>query len=321
MRYIFVLLTVVPLIFLNLQLLDAAPPVASKYQPKRVNKCIELLESGQPIYYSAAYGGYEEGLKMAKTWGDYIVYNMEHQPLDFSALRGFMQGLVDGGPTPSGHRTPTVIVVLPLLGLDETTVKTGGWMIQQALAQGVHGVHLARARDPEAVKRFVQAARYPHHKQGQDVVGEGLRGWGSHKFAAGIWGISEQEYLKKADVWPLNPEGEVMLGLKIEDQQALKNAEKSIAIPGIAFSEHGPRDLGLSFGYLEGRADPPVPAEVDAAGRRVLAACKVNGVTFLDNVLPDNVKSKIDAGVMIGAGRREDSAEAGRKYTHRKMPW
>ena len=290
-------------------------------KPTRVNKCIELLERGQPIYYEAIYGGFDKGLAAAQTWSDYIVYNMEHQPLDFALLRKFMQGLVEGGPTPSGHRTPTVIVVLPLLGLDEETVKVGGWMVEQALAQGVHGVHLARARDSEAVKRFVQAARYPNHKQAVGVVGEGLRGWGSHKFAASIWGIDEIEYLRKADVWPLNPAGEIMLGVKIEDQVALANAKKTLQVPGLAFAEHGPRDMGLSYGYLEGRADPPVPAEVDAAGKQVLAACKSNGLFFLDNVLPDNVAKRLDAGVMIGAGRRQDAAEAGRKYTKRKMPW
>ena len=90
---------------------------------------------------------------------------------------------------------------------------------------------------------------------------------------------------------------------------------------GIAFAEHGPRDMGLSYGYLEGRADPPVPIEVDKAGDRVLTACKKYNVSFLDNVLPDNVEAKIDKGVKIGAGRRQDSAEKGRKYTKRKMPW
>lgn len=292
-----------------------------KWQPKRINKCIELLESGQPVYYMNAYGGYEEGRKMAQTWADYIDYNMEHNPLDFKLLREFMKGLVDGGPTPSGHRTPTVICSVPLLGLDEETVKAGSWMIQQALAQGVHGLHLVRARDPEAVKFYVRAARYPIHKQAVDTLGEGLRGFGSHKFAAYVWGIGDTEYLRKADVWPLNPEGELMLGIKIEDRHALENADKSIAVPGIAFAEHGPRDMGLSYGYLEGRADPPVPPEVAAAGELVLAACKLHGVFFLDNVLPDNIRQQIDKGVMIGAGRREDSAKAGRNYTKRKMPW
>ena len=63
------------------------------------------------------------------------ILSVEHVALDFAALREFMRGLVDAGPTPSGHRTPTVIVSLPLLGLDEATVTAGGWMVQQALAR------------------------------------------------------------------------------------------------------------------------------------------------------------------------------------------
>jgi 4-hydroxy-2-oxoheptanedioate aldolase len=293
----------------------------STWEPKRINKCIELLEAGQPIYYAAGYGGYEEGKAMAQTWGDYIIYNMEHNPLDFTKLRGFMQGLFDGGPTPSGHLTPTVIAIVPVLGINDNYLEGGAWMIQQALAQGVHGLHLVRARDPEAVQLLVQNSRYPIHKQGIDTLGEGLRGFGSHTFASKIWGISREEYLRKADVWPLNPDGELMLGIKIEDQAALKNAELTLAIPGIAFAEHGPRDMGLSYGYLEGRADPPVPAEVDAAGEIVLGFCKKFNIAFLDNVLPDNVEDKIKKGVMIGAGRRQDSAEVGRAFTKRQMPW
>lgn len=290
-------------------------------RPKRINKCIELLEQGQPIYYLDTYGGYDEGKKLARTWADYLVFNMEHKPLDFTLLHEFMRGLVDGGPTPSGHRTPTVIVVLPLLGLDSQTVKSNGWMVEQALAQGVHGVHLCRARDPESVKKFVQAVRYPIHKQKIDVIGTGLRGWGSQKWAAWVWGINEKEYLERADVWPLNPKGEIMLGVKIEDEVALANAHRTLQTPGIAFAEHGPRDMGLSYGYLEGRADPPVPPEVDAAGRKVLALCKKYGLYFLDNVLPGNVRQRIDAGVRIGAGSNQQAAEEGRKYTRRKMSW
>lgn len=291
------------------------------YQPKRINKCIELFEAGQPIYYKGIYGGYEEGVKAAKTWADYIVYNMEHKPLDFTKLQEFMRGLVDGGPTPSGHRTPTVIVVLPVTGVDDVSFKGSSWIVQQVLATGVHGVHLPRARDPQAVKEYIRAARYPVHKQAIDVVGEGFRGWGSHSFAAWVWGLEEEEYLKKADVWPLNPDGELMLGVKIEDPHALENAEETLKIPGLAFAEHGPRDFGFSLGFLEGRADPPVPEGVAEAGDIVLELCKKNGLYFLDNVLPDNVKKRVDKGVMIGAGSNQEAAEVGRKYTKRKMPW
>lgn len=312
MRALLVSVAVMPLL---------AQQPAGTWKPKRINKAIELLEMGQPIYYAQAYGGYEEGKKMARTWADYITYDMEHSPLDFAALREFMRGLMENGPTPSGHRTPAVIVVLPALGLDAASMQANGWMVQQALAQGVHGVHLGRARNPEAVKRFVQAARYPFQKKGADVVGVGTRGWGSQNWAAEVWGVDAKRYLQIADVWPLNPEGEIMLGLKIEDWQALEKAEFSLAVPGIAFAEHGPRDMGLSYGYLDGRADPPVPAEVDAAGRKVLALCRRFNVAFLDNVLPENVEQRLDAGVRIGAGRRQDAAEKGRKHTKRAMPW
>ena len=66
---------------------------------------------------------------------------MEHEPLDFGKLHAFMRGLVDAGPTRSGHRTPTVIVVLPLLGTSPAAVEANSWMIEQTLAQGVHGIH------------------------------------------------------------------------------------------------------------------------------------------------------------------------------------
>jgi len=275
----------------------------------------------QPIYYGQAYGGYEDGKKNAKTWADYITYDMESNPLDFRLLREFMKGLVDGGPTPSGHRTPTVIVVLPVFGIEEASVVANAWMVQQALAQGAHGIILPRARNPEAVKRFVRAARYPIGKQSQDVIGVGTRGWGSQNYAAEIWGVDPKKYLEIADPWPLNPRGEIMLGLRIEDWQALEHAEETLAVPGIAFAEHGPRDMGLSYGHLEGRADPPVPKEVDEAGRKVLGLCKKNHLAFLDNVLPENVEQRLDDGVMIGAGRRQDSAEKGRRHTKRTMPW
>lgn len=315
MRKYFLLLLI---IYSTNQLLIAQQP---DYIPKRINKSIELLTDNQPIYYINAYGGYEEGKKLAKTWADYITYNMEHNPLDFTLLREFMKGLVDGGPTPSGHRTPTVIVVLPALGLDPQTTKANMWMAQQALAQGAHGVHLCRARDPESVRIFVQSLRYPFNEIGEDKIGDGLRGWGSFQWAAWVWGVDEQTYLKKADVWPLNPNGEIMLGVKIEDREALKNVSKTLKVPGIAFAEHGPRDMGFSYNYTEGRADPPLPKEVVVAGEKVLAECKKNGLAFLDNVLPDNVIKQIEKGVRILAGGKIESAEIGRKYTKRIMPW
>ena len=65
---------------------------------------IELLEAGQPVYDISVEGeGYEEGKKLAQERYNLIQYQMEHGVFEPHLLRQFMQGLVDGGPTKSGH--------------------------------------------------------------------------------------------------------------------------------------------------------------------------------------------------------------------------
>jgi hypothetical protein len=96
-------------------------------KPKRINRAVELLEQGQPIYYTGSHdgteGSYAQGVKDAQTYADYISYDMEHAPFDVKGLADYMQGLVKGGPTKSGHRTPPVIVNVPVNGTDEATVR------------------------------------------------------------------------------------------------------------------------------------------------------------------------------------------------------
>ncbi len=291
---------------------EANPP----YTPQRINKAIELLKQDQPIYYTQVNGGgYDEGQQLAHTWADYITYNLEHSPFNMTDLRAFMQGLVDGGPTKSGHRTPAVIAVLPFGGVNEAVMWSNYWMVEQVLGSGVHGVLLVHARSPEAVKVLVQAARYPHAPPAKEI-GEGLRGSGGQGFAARIWGVSSAEYQRLADPWPLNPEGELFIGLKIEDRYALANAEASTAVPGVGFAEWGPGDMSLSFNVSRG-----MPQVLVDARARVFAATKQAGIPFLNQVNENSVEEMIDEGVRIGAGAGREVADQGRRYTQRQMPW
>lgn len=80
----------------------------------RINKCIELLEQCQCLYYAnVAELTYQNGKAQARTWTDFLMVDFEHDPFNVEGLRAFARGLVDGGPTTSGHRTPGVIVTLP----------------------------------------------------------------------------------------------------------------------------------------------------------------------------------------------------------------
>src|SRR6202795_4746961 len=105
---------------------------------KHVNRAIELLEQGQPIYYTGSHsgteGGFEQGKKDAQTYADYISYDMEHAPYDIKGLAEYMRGLVAGGPARSGRRTPAVIVNVPVNGTDEAAVRANAWMFHQVLA-------------------------------------------------------------------------------------------------------------------------------------------------------------------------------------------
>ena len=299
--------------------------IAQVPKPKRINRAIELLEQGQPIYYTGSHsgtsGGYESGMKDAQTYADYISYDMEHAPYDIKGLADYMRGLVAGGPTKSGHRTPAVIVNVPVNGTDEVTVRANAWMFSQVLATGVHGVMLTHADTPGAVKAFIEAVRLPIHKQGVDHgVPEGRRGVHGVPTAAQIWGVSQDDYLEKADAWPLNPNGELLLGLKLEDKYALANAEANLKVPGIGFAEWGPGDMALSLG-IRGRGNVAETApEMLAARARVFATCKANKIFFLNSMNPGNVIAMIQEGVMVGPASQE-TAEIGRKYSKRQLPW
>jgi len=288
----------------------------------RINRAIELLEQNQPVYYTGVHElTYENGKAQAQTWADYLLVEMEHGIFDPVGLSAFMHGLVDGGPTRSGHRTPPVITTLPTDGTDEQTMRANAWMVKQVLAAGVHGILLCHAETPGAVKAFVEAARYPFLADG---VGKGLdvgrRGAGGQARAAEIWGVSALEYLDVADVWPLNPKGEIMLGLKIENRRALSNVEATAKVPGICFAEWGPGDMGMSFGHKDAH-DPPYVPEMSDARARIKAACDANKIFFLNGVSESDVIEMIDEGVRVCSARSAGAAEIGRKHTKRTMPW
>jgi len=289
----------------------------------RVNRAIQLLDEGQPIYYTGGHTGHvlthEQGLKDAAIWSDYINVGMEHGSFDMGGLERYMHGLVEGGPTASGHRTPTVIVEAPVEGTSAEIVRYNAWQFRQILARGVHGILLCQAETPEAVAAFVESCRYPINRIG---VGQGLqagrRGVGSEPTASAVWGIDYAAYLDKADPWPLNPEGELLLGLKIESAAALPRIEEILAVPGIGFAEMGPGDLSISLGYR--KRPPAFPPEMQEASDRVQAACEANGVAFLQPATAENIAQRIDAGVRVIGGHDPETARVGRAHTERQMP-
>ncbi|MBV8921084.1 aldolase/citrate lyase family protein [Bradyrhizobium sp.] len=317
---------------------------------KRINRCVELLEQDQAIYYDGPHSGHvltsAQGRIDAMTWADYMNVGMEHGAFDMTGLADYMRGMIEAGPTRSGHRTPTVIVEAPVNGIDAAHVRYNAWQFRQILGRGVHGILLCQAESADAVRAFVESCRYPHNTlgidpkipsplarmqgavrttdggtdaDGQKLLGIGTRGRGSEATAAPVWGLPVEDYMDRCDPWPLNPNGELLLGVKLESPEGVANCEEIIAVPGLGFAEIGPGDLSLSLGY---RTIPrePYPNEMQMARDRILAACRKHGVAFLQSCTDDNIIERIEEGVRIVAGHSETAASRGRAHQRRTMP-
>ncbi len=294
--------------------------------PERINRAIELLEAGQPAFPTGAGPlTYENGKRMAGTWADILLVDFEHGAFDVTGLHQFMRGLVDGGPTSSGHRTPCVVSTLPSNCRTRDEVVHNQWQIRQVLTAGVHGVLHTHARQASAVQAFVEGCRYVWQTLGVgNGLGEGQRGGGGQGIPAGIWGLSPGEYMRLADPWPLNPEGELLLGLKIEDREGMANAGHIAAVPGIGFAEWGPGDMGMSHGYADSH-DPPYPDDMDRARLAVKGACDENGVRFYSSwndptkSARENYEFLKSWGVLIPGGGGEEEAGVGWEVYGRTM--
>jgi len=310
----------------------------------RINRAIELLSQDQAIYYEGAHTGAvltaAQGAHDAATWADYINIGMEHGAFDMTGLAAYMQGMIEAGPTRSGHRSPAVIVEAPVNGTDEANVRHNAWQFRQILGRGVHGILMCQAETAGAVRAFVESCRYPHNLRGVDpalpsplqrldgarrtppgpgLLGIGTRGRGSEGTAAPVWGVTQDDYFRLADPWPLNPEGELLLGVKLESPEGVVNCEEILAVPGIGFAEIGPGDLGLSLGYVTVQLYP-YPPEMRAARDRILAACRRNGIAFLEACKPETITDRLDEGVRVVSGHNKETARIGRARQRRTMP-
>ena len=294
-------------------------------KPKHINRAIELLEAGQPIYYTGSHNGtegtFEAGKLDAQTWADYISYDMEHAPYDVKGLAEYMRGLAAGGPTKSGHRTPAVIVNVPVNGIDEAAVRANAWMFSQVLATGVHGILLTHADTPGAVRAFVEMSRLPIHKQGVGKgVDEGRRGAHGTPNAAQIWGVSQQEYEDKADAWPLNPNGELCSASSSRTSTRWPTPIRTSRCRASRSPNGAPATWRCRSACAVPATSLRKTRRCSPRARRSSPPARPTRVFFLNSMNQNTVVDLIKEGVMIGPANQR-AAEIGRQFTKRTMPW
>jgi 4-hydroxy-2-oxoheptanedioate aldolase len=104
--------------------------------------------------------------------------------------------------------------------------------------------------------------RYPKREGHPRREPLGVRG-DSPTSAVRYWGITQQEYYERADVWPLDPKGELLCALMIESVKGIKNLPQILKeVPGISVIIVGEGDLSQELGVPRQYDHPEVLAGV-----------------------------------------------------------
>lgn len=216
---------------------------------------------------------------------DYLIIDMEHAPFDAETLRQYLANL----RRPDGSFPVTPIV---RLGANGGEVHMNRWMFKQALDAGAFGVMVPFVNNAEEARQAVISMRYPPAKDNPAQEPRGMRGWSSTIAAIGTWGLTPVEYARKADLWPLNPHGELILAVQIETVEAIDHLREILSVPGVGAAFIGPADLHADMGYL-GQSGVP---EVEAQIQRALAIGRDMGVPMGLTTRATDARTRLDQG-------------------------
>jgi 4-hydroxy-2-oxoheptanedioate aldolase len=283
----------------------------------RLNRMIELWEGGKPaIGAFARFRDADGALYYGTSDFDFVIFDTEHGPADFTQLRVFLQFLIDKAQLlKKGNLQPNVT---PLARIPSNGGERTQWVVKQVLDAGVMGLMSPHIRNVEDARALVANSRYPQKVGASDNDPPGERGVAPAN-AARYWGIPVPEYFERADTWPLDPKGEIAAIAMIESAEGVKNIRAILReVRGVGAIFIGPNDLSTSLGY-PGQMDHP---ETEKAIQQVLAACKEFDVPCGILVNKGNIEKRVREGfkyfVVAGTpGDMEEAVRIGRKAASR----
>jgi 4-hydroxy-2-oxoheptanedioate aldolase len=216
---------------------------------------------------------------------------MEHNPYDIRQLRDCMQYMLDRAQIlKSGSLAPSVA---PMVRIPPNGGELNQFIAKQVLDIGVYGIVWPHVSTVEEARNAVQACRYPRPREAKYYEPAGQRG-DAPRTAARYWGIDQPTYYKRADTWPLNPEGEVLVVIMCEEKRAIRNLPQMLKeVPGIGVVLIGEGDLSQDMGYPRQYDHPEVAAAIDD----ILAICKDAGIPCgHPHVDANNVEKLVEKG-------------------------
>jgi 4-hydroxy-2-oxoheptanedioate aldolase len=290
----------------TVMLLSAALPLVSAQTgapPPRSNPVIKLLEEGKPAFsiwanYIGVGSDYHAAVTLQNNKNyDFIIYDLEHDPLDVTGLSEFLRALLDPAAIAREgvSATKPVIVRIPPNGRE---IHQNQWMVKQILDTGVAGLMFPHIETPDQAIDAIKAVRYPQPAGAPNVEPEGLRG-ASNAIAARYWGMTSREYEKRADVWGLQPGADMLILLIIENKLGVENVReiartlKAANIKAVLWAGGG--DMSLSYGRDEALTQAGLD-KVIAAGVEVGLPVGINGTRDFKRRYAQGVRLFFDIG-------------------------
>jgi len=245
----------------------------------RANPLIELHEAGQPIFglYApanrTAMGNpddlpqkspaqlAEETLGFSKS--DFFFSGRMERSLEqeLPVWLDYVESMIEAGAT---VRTHPIIVKTPKIS-DDFEAATRNIALQ--LDSGAAGLMFVTVESAEELEHGLRAMRYQSNG--------GLRPDDSVGDAPAYWGMSAEEYRDKADLWPANPEGELINWAVVESEKGLENVREIAAVDGIGVLWPGAGTLRQIFSSENDKGERVTDEEAwNNAIEKVLAACK-----------------------------------------------
>ena len=138
--------------------------------------------------------------------------------------------------------------VVPMVRIPPNGGEMNQWIAKQVLDIGVYGIVFPHVSSVDEAWNAVRACRYPRLPEVPLYNPPGIRGDAPTR-AARYWGLTQQEYYARADVWPLAPQGEVLVVIQCEEVRAVENLPAILKeVPGIGVVLIGEGDLSQELG-------------------------------------------------------------------------
>lgn len=283
----------------------------------RLNGMIRALEKGGTAFSAFAPMDVQTAIAFAGSKYDGVVFEGEHNPWDIIALRDSLQFMIDRRKVAgSGSVAPPVT---PLARVPVNGVEKGQWHAKQALDTGVYGIVCPHISTVEEAYNAVAACRYPRLDDKPLYEPQGIRGDGPAR-AARYWGLTQQEYYARADVWPLAGHGEILVVIQIEDTRGIANLPDMLKeVPGIGAVLIGEGDLGQELGFPRQYEHP---ALLDAMAQIVDICKRHDTVVGHPHATTGNMQRLIDEGyrfLMAAPARTYGDLEKGLELTGRAV--